>query len=181
VLVEVYGVGVLILGDSGIGKSETALELIKYGHRLVSDDVVDIHCINGNILLGSGANKIIAHHIEIRGIGVINVTNLFGVGAVRDKKQIHLVVQLENWDTNKSYDRLGDTEEYEDILGVRVHRLVIPIKPGRNIPIVIETAAMNERLKGMGYDAAKEFNKNILRWIESETARSVFFGQNDVI
>jgi len=181
VLVEVFGVGVLLLGDSGVGKSETALELIKHGHRLVADDVVEIHCINGNILLGTGANKIISHHMEIRGIGVINVTHLFGVAAIRDRKQIQLVVTMENWDTKKNYDRLGVDEQYMDLLGVKIHHLVIPVKPGRNVPIIIETAAMNERLKNMGYDAAKEFHQNVLKWIESETTRSVFFGQSDII
>jgi HPr kinase/phosphorylase len=182
VMVEVYGLGVLLLGESGVGKSEMALELIKRGHRLVADDVVKIHCINGNILLGTGANKIISHHMEIRGVGVINVTNLFGVGAIRDKKQIQLVVNLiESRDKKLDFDRLGIDEEYMDILGVKIHRLEIPVTPGRNIPIIIETASMNERLKQMGYNSAKEFNRNILKWIESETARSVFFGQNDVI
>jgi HPr kinase/phosphorylase len=181
VLVEVYGVGILILGESSVGKSEAALELIKLGHRLVADDVVEIHCINGNILLGTGANKIIAHHMEIRGIGVVNITHLFGVGAIRDKKQIQLVVKLENWDPDKNYDRLGAEETYEELLGVNVPRIELPVKPGRNIPVIIETAAMNERLKNMGYHAAKEFNHNILKWIESETARSVYFGQHDAI
>jgi HPr kinase/phosphorylase len=181
VLVEVYGLGILILGESGVGKSEAALELIKLGHRLVADDVIEIHCINGNILLGTGANKIIAHHMEIRGIGVVNITHLFGVGAIREKKQIQLVVKLENWDVNKNYDRLGAEDVSEEILGVNVPRIEIPVKPGRNIPVIIETAAMNERLKNMGYHAAREFNHNILKWIESKTARSVYFGQNDVI
>ncbi|MDR2509113.1 MAG: HPr(Ser) kinase/phosphatase [Spirochaetaceae bacterium] len=181
VLVEVYGIGVLIMGESGVGKSETALELIKSGHRLVADDVVEIRCINGNVLLGTGANKIIGHHMEVRGIGVINVTHLFGVGAIRDRKQIELVVMLEEWDMNKNYDRIGIEDAYVKILGVNVHKLDIPVKPGRNIGIVIETAAMNERLKNMGYNSAKEFNRNILKWIESETAKSVYFGKNDII
>ena len=181
VLVEVYGLGLLILGDSGIGKSETALELIKHGHRLVADDVVNIHCVNGNVLLGTGANKIIAHHMEIRGLGIINITHLFGVGAIRDRKQIELVVTLEEWDSKKNYDRIGMEEHYMEILGVSVPKLEIPVKPGRNVPIIIETAAMNERLKKMGYHAAKEFNQNILKWIESENARSVYFGSEDII
>jgi HPr kinase/phosphorylase len=181
VLVEVYGLGILILGDSGVGKSETALELIKLGHRLVADDVVDIRCVSGNILLGTGANKIIAHHMEIRGLGIINITHLFGVGAIRDRKQIQLVVKLEAWDSSKNYDRIGIEEQTMDILGVKVPTLDIPVKPGRNIPIIIETAAMNERLKKMGYNAAKEFNQNILKWIESDTARAVYFGSEDVI
>ena len=181
VLVEVYGLGVLILGDSGVGKSETALELIMHGHRLVADDVVEIHCVNGNILLGTGANKIIAHHMEIRGIGIINVTHLFGVGAIRDQKQIQLVVKLAEWDSKKNYDRIGIEDQYMEFLGVNIPRLEIPVKPGRNIPIIIETAAMNERLKMMGYNAAKEFNQNILKWIESDSVKSVYFGSEDVI
>jgi HPr kinase/phosphorylase len=181
VLVEVYGLGILILGDSGVGKSETALDLIKLGHRLVADDVVEIRCVSGNILLGSGANKIIAHHMEIRGLGIINITHLFGVGAIREKKQIQLVVKLEEWDSKKNYDRIGTDEHYMEFLGVNIPKLEIPVKPGRNIPIIIETAAMNERLKKMGYNAAKEFNKNILKWIESDNARAVYFGSEDII
>jgi HPr kinase/phosphorylase len=181
VLVEVFGLGILILGDSGVGKSETALELIKWGHRLVADDVVDIRCVSGNILMGSGANKIIGHHMEIRGLGIINVTHLYGIQAIRDRKQIQLVVVLEEWDSEKSYDRIGTDDQVMDILGVGIPRLDIPVKPGRNIPIIIETAAMNEKLKKMGYNAAKEFNKNILKWIESDAARSVYFGQEDII
>jgi HPr kinase/phosphorylase len=181
VLVEVYGHGILILGDSGVGKSETALDLIKRGHRLVADDVVDIRCVSGNVLIGTGANKIIAHHMEIRGLGIINVTHLFGVGAIRDRKQIQLVVKLEVWDSSKNYDRIGMEEQYMEILEVKVPILEIPVKPGRNIPIIIETAAMNERLKKMGYNAAREFNKNILKWIESDTVRGVYFGSEDVI
>jgi HPr kinase/phosphorylase len=180
-LVEVYGIGVLLLGESGVGKSEAALELIKAGHRLVADDVVDIRCVNGNILIGAGANKIIGHHMEIRGIGVINITHLFGVSAIRDKKQIDLIIMLEEWDQSKNYDRIGDDESFMEILGVNVHKLVIPVKSGRNTCIVVETAAMNERLKNMGYNSAKEFNRNILKWIESETAKSLYFGQEDVI
>ena len=181
VLVEVFGLGILILGDSGVGKSETALELIHRGHRLVADDVVDIHCVSGNILMGAGANKIIGHHMEIRGLGIINITHMFGVRAIRDRKEIQLVVALEEWDSAKPYDRLGTQEQTMEILGVSIPRLEIPVKPGRNIPIIIETAALNERLKSMGYNAAKEFNKNILKWIESDTARSVFFGHDDII
>jgi HPr kinase/phosphorylase len=181
VFMEVYGIGVLIMGESGVGKSETALELIKSGHRLVADDTVEIHCINGNVLLGTGTNKIIGHHMEIRGLGVINVTHLFGVGAIRNRKEIELIVVLEEWNAEKNYDRIGIEEAFMNILGVNIHRLDIPVKPGRNIGIVIETAAMNERLKNMGYNAGKEFNRNILKWIESETAKSVYFGQNDII
>jgi HPr kinase/phosphorylase len=181
VLVEVYGLGILILGDSGVGKSETALELIMHGHRLVADDVVNISCVNGNILMGTGANKIIAHHMEIRGLGIINVTHLFGVGAIRDRKEIQLVVSLAEWDPKKNYDRIGTEEQQEEFLGVSIPKLEIPVKPGRNIPVIIETAAMNERLKKMGYNAAKEFNQNILKWLESDTARAVYFGSEDII
>ncbi|MDR2731536.1 MAG: HPr(Ser) kinase/phosphatase [Treponema sp.] len=181
VLVEVYGLGILLQGDSGVGKSETALELIHRGHRLVADDVVQINCVNGNVLIGAGANKIIGHHMEIRGPGIINITHLFGVRAIRDRKEIQLVVQLEEWDSLKNYDRLGAEDHTVEILGVNIPKLTIPVKPGRNIPIIIETAAMNERLKSMGYHAAKEFNKNILKWIESDTSRSVFFGYDDII
>jgi len=181
VLVEVYGLGILIIGDSGVGKSETALELIKRGHRLVADDVVDVHCVNGNSLMGMGANKIIGHHMEIRGLGIINITHLFGVGAIRDRKEIQLVVILEEWDAQRSYDRIGTEKKTMEILGVGIPKIELPVKPGRNIPIIIETAAMNERLKSMGYNAALEFNRNILKWIESDTARSVYFGHDDII
>jgi len=181
VLVEVYGLGILIQGDSGVGKSETALELIHRGHRLVADDVVEINCIYGNTLMGAGANKIIGHHMEIRGPGIINITHLFGVRAIRDRKEVQLVVLLEEWDSHKNYDRLGAEDHTIELLGVNVPKLTIPVKPGRNIPIIIETAAMNERLKSMGYHSAREFNKNILKWIESDASRSVFFGHDDVI
>jgi HPr kinase/phosphorylase len=181
VLVEVYGLGILIQGDSGVGKSETALELIERGHRLVADDVVEILCVDGNVLIGAGANKIIGHHMEIRGLGIINITHLFGVRAIRDQKQIQLVVKLEEWDAKRRYDRLGMEEDFAEFLGVSIPKLEIPVKPGRNIPIIIETAAMNERLKKMGYNSAREFNQNILKWIESDAARSVYYGQDDII
>jgi HPr kinase/phosphorylase len=180
-LVEVYGIGVLIMGESGVGKSETALELIKNGHRLVADDVIEIICVNGNTLIGSGANKIIAHHMEIRGVGIINITHLFGIGAVRARKEVQMVVRLETWDSEKSYDRSGIDEKYEEILGVKIPLFELPVKAGRYTPIIIETAAMNQRLKEMGYDAAKEFNHNVLRWIESDTIRSVYYGRQDII
>jgi HPr kinase/phosphorylase len=181
VLVEVYGLGILILGDSGVGKSETALELIERGHRLVADDVVEIHCVNGNILMGQGANRIIGHHMEIRGLGIINITHLYGVRAIRDRKEVQLVVILEAWDSAKNYDRIGSDEKYMEILGVSVPQLEIPVKPGRNIPIIIEVAAMNERLKKMGYNSSQEFNHNILKWIESDIARSVYYGPEDIV
>lgn len=179
VLVEVFGIGILLVGDSGVGKSETALELIERGHRLVADDVVEIRCVNGSILMGQGANKVIGHHMEIRGLGIINITHLFGVGAIRDKKQVQLVCQLEDWNPDKVYDRIGMDELTTEILGVKVPKLEIPVKPGRNIPIIIETASMNERLKKMGYHSAREFNQNIMRWLESENARALYFSRDD--
>ena len=179
VLVEVYGLGILILGDSGVGKSETALELIERGHRLVADDVVEISCVNGNSLIGQGANKIIGHHMEIRGLGIINITQLYGVGSIRERKEVQIVAKLEEWDANKVYDRLGTEEMTMEILGVQVPMLEIPVKPGRNIPIILETAAMNERLKSMGYFSAKEFNQNVLKWIETDAARAPYYGVDD--
>jgi HPr kinase/phosphorylase len=174
VLVEVFGIGVLIRGESGVGKSEIALELIERGHRLVADDAVEVRCVGGNFLIGKGVNIIASHHMEIRGLGIINVTHLFGVGAIRDNKQIQLVVQLEEWDTTKEYDRIGMEDNSIEILGVNVPSLQIPVKPGRNIPIIIETGAMNERLKKLGYHSAKEFNRSIMNWLETERARSIF-------
>ena len=181
VLVEVFGIGVVILGDSGVGKSEAALELIERGHRLVADDAVDIRCVAGNILLGAGANKALGHHMEIRGLGIINVTHLFGVGAIRDSKQIQLIVELELWDSNKQYDRIGAEDRTRDILGVSIPYLQVPVKPGRNVPIIIETAAMNERLKKMGYFSAREFNQSVLKWLESEHARNAYFQNRDIL
>lgn len=174
VLVEVFGLGVMILGDSGVGKSEAALELVERGHRLVADDAVETRCVAGNILLGQGANQALGHHMEIRGLGIINVTHLFGVGAIRDSKQIQLICNLETWDSNKEYDRIGAEERTRELLGVKVPYLEIPVKPGRNIPIIIETAAMNERLKRMGYYSAKEFNHAVTRWLEGENARNAY-------
>lgn len=173
VLVEVFGIGILIQGASGVGKSEAALALVERGHRLVADDVVEIRRVSGNILMGKGAG-VSSHHMEIRGLGIINITHLFGVGAIRDKKQIQIVVQLEEWDSNKAYDRIGAEENTIEILEVKVPYLLIPVKPGRNISILIETAAMNERLKKMGYYSAKEFNRNVRRWLESESIRERF-------
>ena len=179
VLVEVAGSGVLIQGDSGVGKSETALELIERGHRLVADDAVVIKCVGGNDLVGSGTNKVIGHHMEIRGLGIINISHIFGVGAIRDDKRIDFVVQLEEWDSNQMYDRIGANEISIDILGVKVPYLKIPVKPGRNIPIIIETAALNERLKQKGQYSAREFNRNIIQWLESENARKVYLENNN--
>lgn len=179
VLVEVFGVGIILIGDSGVGKSETALELIERGHRLVADDIVEIRCVNGNTVLGQGANKMISHHMEIRGLGIINIEQLYGVGAIREQKEVQLVVKLEEWDTNKVYDRLGTKQNTMELLGVKIPLLEIPVKPGRNVPIIVETAAMNERLKSMGYHSAREFNQNVLKWIESGEAQTAYYGSDD--
>jgi HPr kinase/phosphorylase len=176
VLVEVFGIGVLIQGESGVGKSESALSLIERGHRLVADDSVEIRRVSGNILMGTGA-QVVSHHMEIRGLGIINITHLFGVGAIRDKKQIQLVVQLELWNPDKNYDRIGAEEATEDILGVHVPCVTVPIKPGRNVPVIIETAARNERLKKMGYYSAREFNRNVMNWLEGESTREIFLNE----
>ncbi|MCH3916883.1 MAG: HPr(Ser) kinase/phosphatase [Spirochaetia bacterium] len=175
VFVEVYGIGVLILGDSGVGKSETALELIERGHRIISDDTVKLRNISNTFLIGSGENPMLAHHMEIRGIGIINLANIFGVGAIRDKKQVQLVVHLEEWDATKDYDRVGEDTMSETFLGISIPKLIIPVKPGRNIPIIIETAARNERLKKLGYHSAKEFDQSVLKWFESETAKKMYY------
>ena len=154
VLVEVYGEGVLLLGDSGIGKSETALELIKRGHRLIADDAVEIKLVNRNTLLGT-APSIIRYYMELRGIGVINVRHIYGVGAVKPESGIDLVVTMEPWVDGKAYDRLGLTEESETILGVKLPKVTIPVRPGRNLAVILELAAMNNRQKKRGYNAAE--------------------------
>lgn len=153
-LVNVYGEGVLMLGESGVGKSETALELVKRGHILVADDAVEIRKASEKTLVGE-APEIIRHLIEIRGIGILDVKNLFGVGCVKDSERIDLVIQLENWKTDKEYERLGLHDQYIEILGIKVPTLVIPVRPGRNLAIIVEVAAMNNRQKKMGYNAAR--------------------------
>ena len=154
VLVEIYGEGVLLVGDSGIGKSETALELVKRGHRLVADDAVEIKRINQTLLMGS-APEIIRYYMELRGIGVINVRHIYGVGAVKPEAGIDLVVKMETWDPCKAYDRLGLDSEKETILGVELPRVTIPVTPGRNLAVILELAAMNNRQKKMGFNAAE--------------------------
>ncbi len=161
VLVEVYGEGVLILGDSGIGKSETAIELVKRGHRLIADDAVEIKKVSAKTLVGS-APPIIKHYVELRGIGIVDIRRIFGMGAVKETEKIDLIINLEHWIKDKMYDRLGLDDERVDILGNYIPSLTIPVMPGRNLAIVIEIAAMNHRQKKMGYNTAEEFNKRLM-------------------
>jgi HPr kinase/phosphorylase len=155
VLVEVYGEGVLLLGESGVGKSETAMELVKRGHRLIADDAVEIRRVSKKTLVGSSPQNI-RHFMELRGIGIINVRRIFGMGAVKLTQQIDMVIHLEQWDQNKVYDRMGIDREYTEILGNEIPSVTIPVKPGRNLAIIIEVAAMNNRQKEMGYNSAQE-------------------------
>ena len=155
VLVEVYGEGILLVGDSGIGKSETAIELIKRGHRLIADDAVEIRRVSSKSLVGQSPENI-RHFIELRGIGIINARRIFGMGAVKLQEKIDMCINLEIWDATKVYDRMGMDSEYTEILGIKVPVMTIPVKPGRNLAIIIEVAAMNNRQKKMGYNAAYE-------------------------
>ena len=155
VLVEVYGEGILILGDSGVGKSETAIELVKRGHRLIADDAVELRRVSYRKILGTAPANI-RHFIELRGIGIINVARLFGIGAVKNSVEVEMVIELEAWDRTKNYDRTGLESNTYDILGVKVPSMLIPVMPGRNLAVILETAAINNRQKKMGYNAAKE-------------------------
>jgi len=155
VLVEVYGVGILLLGESGVGKSETAVELVKRGHRLIADDAVEIRRVSPKTLVGSSPANI-RHFMELRGIGIINVRRLFGIGSVKITEQIDMIIQLEQWDSGKLYDRMGMDNTYTEILDNKVPMLTIPVKPGRNLAVIIEVAAMNQRQKNMGYNAAHD-------------------------
>lgn len=161
VLVEVYGEGVLILGDSGVGKSETAIELVKRGHRLIADDAVELRRVSDVTITGT-APEIIRHYVELRGIGVIDVKRIFGVGAVKDVEKIDLIVNLEPWVQGKMYDRMGLEDEYTEIMGLKIVSNTIPVHPGRNLAVIIEIAAINNRQKRMGYNTAKEFNNRLL-------------------
>jgi HPr kinase/phosphorylase len=161
VFVEIYGEGVLILGDSGIGKSETAIELVKRGHRLIADDAVEIKKVSNRTLVGT-APEIIRHYIELRGIGIVDVHRIFGMGSVKLSEKIDLVVELEPWKEDKDYDRFGLDTEYINIMGIKVTKLTIPITPGRNLAVILEIAAMNHRQKKMGYNTAEEFNKRLM-------------------
>ncbi|MBQ6634377.1 MAG: HPr(Ser) kinase/phosphatase [Ruminococcus sp.] len=160
VLIEVYGEGILIVGESGVGKSETAIELVKRGHRLVADDAVEIRKTSSRTLVGQSPDNI-RHFLELRGIGIINTRRLFGMGAVKVSEKIDLIVELEPWDSSKIYDRMGVDNEYTTILGIRIPSLTIPIKPGRNLAVILEVAAMNNRQKKMGYNAAAELLSNL--------------------
>lgn len=168
VLIEVFGIGILLSGKSGVGKSETALELIERGHRLVADDMVEIRRIAESYLEGS-CSDVLRHHMEIRGLGIINIKDIFGVGSVRDSQQIELIINIEEANPDVYYDRTGLDEEFDEILGVKTPLIRIPVKPGRNIPILVETASMNQRLKNMGRHGAREFNKKITERIGTKS------------
>lgn len=168
VLVDIYGLGVLITGDSGVGKSETALDLIKRGHRLIADDRVEVYQQDEQTIIGE-APKILQHLLEIRGVGIIDVMNLFGAGAVRTSTDISLIVHLENWSKDKQFDRLGSGEQSVQIFDVSLPKITIPVKVGRNMAIIIEAAAMNYRAKTMGYDATKVFERNLNSLIQENS------------
>ena len=176
VLVEVYGEGVLLLGDSGIGKSETAIELIKRGHRLIADDAVEIRRVSAKTLVGSSPDNI-RHFIELRGIGIVNVRRMYGIGAVKNTEKINMVIQLEPWEQGRNYDRMGLEGETINILGIEVPSITIPVSPGRNLAIIIESAAMSNRQKKMGYNAAKELLQK-LGMAEEEDAPAASHWEN---
>lgn len=166
-LVEVFGEGLLLLGDSGVGKSESAIELIKRGHRLIADDAVEIKRVSDKTLVGSSP-EIIRHYIELRGIGIVDVQRLFGMGAVKDTERIDLVVQLETWVEGKMYDRLGLDDECINILGIDLPAITVPVRPGRDLAAILEIAAMNFRQKQMGYNTAEEFSKKLMQQMGAE-------------
>ena len=172
VLIEVYGEGLLLIGESGIGKSEAAVELLKRGHRLIADDAVDIRKNSDNTLIGT-APELIRNYVELRGIGIINVAKLFGMGAVKEQNQINLVVNIVPWNTQKVYDRLGLDDQYMDLLGVKIPMNTIPITPGRNLAVILEVAAMNNRQRRMGYNAALEFTQQIDRHFDQEIGKNI--------
>jgi HPr kinase/phosphorylase len=160
VLIEVYGEGMLILGESGVGKSETAVELVKRGHRLIADDAVLIKKVSGKTLVGQAPENI-RHFLELRGIGIVNARRIFGMGSIKMTEKIDMVINLEPWDSNKTYDRMGIEEEFTEIIGIKIPSLTIPVKPGRNLAVILEVAAMNNRQKKMGYNAAQELMDNL--------------------
>lgn len=165
-LLEIYGVGVLIRGESGIGKSECALSLIKRGHRLISDDIVRVKLRGGDTLIGSG-NPITRHHMEIRGLGIINVQTLFGAGCIREDKRIDIVISMEEWNSKKEYERLGMEEHTVNILGMHIPHIVIPVRPGREVALLVEVACLNQRLKWLGYFSAKDLNERLIKAMKS--------------
>lgn len=171
VLVEVYGEGILLIGDSGIGKSEAAVELLKRGHRLIADDAVEIRKVSTNSLVGT-APELIRNYIELRGIGIVNVAKLFGMGAVRTENEINLIVNIVPWNTQEVYDRLGLEEQYMELLGVKVPMNTIPITPGRNLAMILEVAAMNNRQKKLGYNAALEFTEQVNQHFDENMGRN---------
>lgn len=173
VLVEIYGEGILIIGDSGIGKSETAIELVKRGHRLVADDAVEIKKISSSELTGE-APDVLRHYIELRGIGVINVAKLFGMGAVKDSVNIDLIINIVPWHDGEVYDRLGLEQQYTDILDVKVPSITVPVTPGRNLAVIFEVAAMNNRQKRMGYNAAVEFTEQLNKFFQQSSEGTAF-------
>lgn len=161
VLIEVYGEGILILGESGVGKSETAIELVKRGHRLIADDAVELKRVSAKTIVGS-APEIIRHFVELRGIGIVDIRRIFGMGAVKMSEKVDMIIRLEPWDKNKIYDRIGLEQETTNILGNEIVTTTIPVRPGRNLAIILEIAAMNNRQRRMGYNTAEEFNKRIM-------------------
>ncbi len=173
-LVEVFGIGILLKGNAELNKSELALELIQRGHRLVADDTVDLKVEQENTINGQ-ASSVIRHHMEIQGIGIIDVKSLFGVGAIRDVKNVQLVIELETYNPKNEYDSIGLEEKYIDILDLKIPYLLLPVKQGRNIANLVEIAAMNQRLKMLGVNSAKEFNKNLTKYLETEEIKRTFF------
>ena len=183
VLVEVYGEGLLILGDSGIGKSETAIELVKRGHRLIADDAVELRKVSDKTIVGS-APEILRHYVELRGIGIVDVKRIFGMGAVKDTEKVDMVVRLEDWEHGKVYDRMGLDTEYTNIMGNKIPTTTIPVHPGRNLAIILEIAAMNNRQKRMGYNSAVEFNRKLMEktgMSEEDIVKSISAGGGETI
>ena len=162
VLVEVYGEGILITGDSGVGKSETAIELIKRGHRFIADDAVELRRVSAKAIVGT-APDILKYYIELRGIGIVDVRRLFGMGSVKETEKVDMIIHLEPWVQGKMYDRLGLDNDFTDIMGIQIPTTTIPVKPGRNLAIIFEIAAMNNRQKKMGYNTAEEFNQKLMQ------------------
>lgn len=172
VLVEVYGEGILLIGESGVGKSETAIELVKRGHRLIADDAVEIRRVSDKSLVGTAPDNI-RHFIELRGIGIINASRIFGAGAVKLTEKIDLVINIEQWDVSKMYDRIGLEQQTTELLGLKIPSLTIPVKPGRNLAVIIEVAAMNHRQKKLGYNAAEDLLKKLGMTDEEPTDTAV--------